>query len=128
MKKFIVLFGLAVLSMSSFAQSENIFSEFSKLKKSITIEKDYSSNIDNLVKEQFTQLPNSFDKNTSQYFVVVDASFKKQNLLLGFWDSTKQSFTLSSSMTKVSTGRTGSVHHYITPVGWVEQEIGRAHV
>lgn len=121
MKNFIVLFSLSILSISSFAQSENTFSEFSKLKKSITIEKDYFSDIESLVKENFNQLPNSFDKNTSQYFVVVDSSFKKQNLLLGFWDSTKQSFNLSSSMTKISTGRTGSVHHYITPVGWIEQ-------
>ena len=45
MKNFIVLFSLSILSISSFAQSENTFSEFSKLKKSITIEKDYFSDL-----------------------------------------------------------------------------------
>lgn len=122
MKKLLVLSTFAVFSSFSFAQNQNpVFDDFAKLKKTQAIEADYSAFLKSETTSYLAQAPSNFDKTVSQYFIVVDSSFKKQNLLLAFWDANTQSFQLSSNMTKVSTGRTGSVHHYITPTGWVEQ-------
>lgn len=122
MKNFLVLVSLISVSQFSFSQNlTSIFQEFSQFKKTEIISQEYNSLLKNEVTSYLSKAPDTFDKNISQYFILVDASFKKQNLALAFWDSSTQSFQLSPNMTKVSTGRTGSVHHYITPTGWLEQ-------
>lgn len=122
MKKLLLLSAFVLCSNFSFAQTTpQVFDEFSKLKKTEVIAPDYTQVLKSEVTSYLSKTPETFDKSVSQYFILVDAAFKKQNLLLAFWDSNTQTFQLSSNMTKVSTGRTGSVHHYITPTGWVEQ-------
>ena len=113
MKKFLVLVSLIAVSQVSFSQNLNsVFQEFSQLKKTEVISNDYNSVLKSEVTSYLSKTPDTFDKHLSQYFILVDSSFKKQNLALAFWDSSTQSFQLSPNMTKVSTGRTGSVHHW----------------
>lgn len=128
MKKLFIFSAMAVLSHFAMAQPQttvdknlSAFEDFAKLKKSYVVTPDYSDKLKSEVSSYLNVAPTNFDKKLSQYFIVVDSSVKKQNLLLAFWDSNTQSFTLSPSMTKVSTGNTGRVHYYITPTGWVEQ-------
>lgn len=128
MKKLFIFATMALFSSFSIAQtqitsnkSSSVFEDFSKLKKSQVITSDYNDTLKSQVTAYLNIVPSTFDKKTSQYFIVVDSSFKKQNLMLAFWDSTTQSFQLSSNLAKISTGRTGKVHHYITPTGWLEQ-------
>lgn len=127
MKKLFIFTTMAVLTSFAMAQNptnenvKNVFEDFAKLKKSQTISTEYNEIVKKEVTNYLSQAPANFDKKNSQYFIVVDSSFKKQNLMLAFWDSSTQSFQLSSNLTKVSTGNIGRVHYYITPTGWVEQ-------
>lgn len=122
MKKILLLSSLSFITHLAFAQNSSVvFNDFSKLKKSQPVSTEYNELLKKEVTSYIAQTPQTFDKSLSQYFILVDASFKKQNLAIGFWDSTTQSFQISPSVMKVSTGRTGSIHHYITPTGWVEQ-------
>ena len=122
MKKLFTFSSLAIFSSIALAQTPaSVFEDFAKLKKSNTVNSDYNQILTKQVNSYLSQAPATFDKKLSQYFIVVDSSVKKQNLLLAFWDSNTQSFTLSPNMTHVSTGNTGRVHYYITPTGWVEQ-------
>lgn len=122
MKKLIILSSFALFSNFAFSQIQNnVFDDFAKIKKSQPVDSNYNTELKSETSDYLAQAPSDFDKNLSQYFIVVDSSFKKQNLLLAFWDAQTQSFQLSPTMTKVSTGRTGSIHHFITPTGWVEQ-------
>lgn len=122
MKKTLLLCILTLLTHIAFAETTtSVFEDFSKLKKSQTVSPEYNTVLKTEVTSYINKAPTTFDKSLSQYFIVVDSSVKKQNLMLGYWDSTNQAFQLSPNMTKVSTGRTGSAQHFITPTGWVEQ-------
>lgn len=98
-----------------------VFEHFSQLKKSQPVSPEYNQVLQKEVTSYLNDAPATFDKSLSQYFVLVDSAFKQQNLIVAFWDSNTKTFQLSPTMTKVSTGRTGSAQHFITPIGWVEQ-------
>lgn len=128
MKKIFIVAAFALLSNFAIAQNQTtpeklsiVFEDFSKLKRSEVVTPEYNNTLNSQITAYLNIVPSTFDKKLSQYFIVVDSSFKKQNLMLAFWDSSAQSFHLSSNMAKISSGRTSKVHHYITPTGWLEQ-------
>lgn len=117
------LFFISSLLVFNTTYANSLFEKFEIEVNTQKFEPQKFDLLSNIIQQQSLEQHHKGNLIENQYFFVVDANFNNQYGLIGFWDNELKKSTISNHYSLISSGKTGSKQHFITPTGWFETKI-----